>query len=229
MTNKSYSGISDAELAPGQPITTSLMTRMRDDALAITQNDPIAAVFAGLAGNWVQRWQRINATNPPPSPTSGTWVVPDGVHRICVIIVGAGGSGSNALGASTAGTGGITSVGPYGGVNPRAEGGWGNNSGNRVTEFYECLIGFRGHKAGREGTDGSDTVFGPGGESGDAATSLGAGGGGGTAGGGAGAVGFAIINCSPGDSIPYEVGQSYDASILAGGNFGGPGCILIGS
>jgi hypothetical protein len=225
MTDKSYSGISDAELAPGQPITTSLMTRMRDDALAVTQNDPIAILFGGLAGNWVTRWQRILT---PVAPAIGTFTVPTGVRRLCVIIVGAGGCGSG-FQAGILGNGGITYFGGNVDPWPIVEGGFGNNASNRHAEHYNCMFGQRGEKAGWRGDLGCSTIFGPGGDVGEPGGSYGSGGGHSTIGGGGSAVGMAILNVSPGDELPFQIGISTNDAVLAGGgDEGGPGCIWVG-
>jgi hypothetical protein len=225
MTDKNYSGISDAELAPGQPITTSLMTRMRDDALAVTQNDPIAMSFGGLAGNWVSRWQLITT---PIAPAIGTFTVPTGVRRLMVILCGAGGCGSGSQ-AGIIGNGGITYFGGGSAPYPRVEGGFGNNASNRHAEYFDCLIGQRGEMAGWRDGRGCSTIFGPGGAVGDPGSSYGSGGGHSTMGGGGSAVGMTIVNVSPGDEIPYQIGISTAGGVLAGGGEeGGPGCILVG-
>lgn len=229
MTTKNYGGITDAEIVPGQPITTSLVQRLRDDALGVLQNSP-ASQAANLIGNFISRMTVLTT----PLASTGYWVVPDGVRKVLVIVCGAGGCGSDDQGSGSGGVrgnGGITYF-VNGSTGPRAGGGHGFNSTSAHARAFDCLFDLAGMRPGWRDGHGGDTIFGPGAGEDQAAEFYGAGGGPpstGGLGGGAAAIGVAIVNVTPGASIAYEIGRTYEPEFLVGGgNAGGQGVIILG-
>lgn len=99
MPAPAYAVVTDAELAPGQPITSSLMTRLRNGWMAVLGVDPTdtnPSVAFGIKGelHLERGYSRVvGATVANPSTGVYTWVVPAGVSRALVDIVGGGGAG----------------------------------------------------------------------------------------------------------------------------------------
>lgn len=246
--NKDYSGIDDSELAPGQPVTTSLVTRMRDDPLAVCQNHP-AAQAVDLFGNFVPRtlWYSIAGTFE--------WIVPDGVHRIRLTLVGAGGGGESESGID--GEDGENTSFTIDAVARIAEGGEGGkaavqtpaSSSNIPFGTGLTIVGQTGKRTATN-EDGGSCMYGNGGvggtdlstdgEDGADATGFGSGGGGGFndnvddpatfgRGGAAGAVATMILSVTPGTTADIVVGAG-GAGGTGGGFDGGngmPGLLII--
>lgn len=92
-----YVAIADSDVDPESPITTTLMTRMRDNAIAIGEADstaPDAAKFGKLIGLTI-----ITATNATWTPNAKT-------KKMVVKVVGGGGAGGGYTGATGGGLGG---------------------------------------------------------------------------------------------------------------------------
>lgn len=246
--NKDYSGIDDSELAPGQPVTTSLATRLRDDALGVCQNHP-AAQAVDLFGNFVPRTLYYSV------PGAFTWDVPDGVHRVRLTLVGAGGGGESEGGVD--GDGGEDTSFTIDAVARIAEGGEGGKaaaqtpaSSSNIPFATGLTIGGQTGKRTASNEDGGSGIYGNGGVGGtdlsvDAAdgadaTGYGAGGGGGFngnegdpatfgRGGAAGAVAMMILSVTPGTTASIVVGAGGAGGTGAGfdGGNGGPGLLII--
>lgn len=77
-----WNNITDTELASGKPITTSLMTRIRDNIIAIGKSE------ASAPRNVIPKIETHTSG-------SGTWVVPAGVYRAAFFVRSAGGSPYN--------------------------------------------------------------------------------------------------------------------------------------
>lgn len=92
-----YVAIADADVDPESPITTTLLTRMRDNAIAIGEADstaPDTAKFGKLIGLTI-----ITATN-------ATWIPNSKTKKMVVKVVGGGGAGGGFTGATGGGLGG---------------------------------------------------------------------------------------------------------------------------
>ena len=189
-----WTDITNAQVAAGAPITTALMTALRDNVqAAIQENAGAPAVWGAL-----KSMQAFTA--------SGTWNRPDGIKRVIVIVVG---SGQNAAASFSGGAGGLCinlldvetiatatiTIGSVGnlcrwadGTNTlEAEGGSGNG-----TTSGGLIMTPRQQGGTSNNTDGASSFFGQAGMVGGASTSAGTaaqgyGSGGGRGGGSAGA------------------------------------------
>jgi len=229
-----YIGISDVELAPGQPVTTSLMYRLRDDAISVAQNHPDVPPIN--AGNFVPRKIYISA------PGADSFVVPDGVNRLHLTLQGGGGGGESA--ASGNGTSGGDTTITVGATTYTAEGGGGGGlglpaAGTTNIPFFNGLSinGAAGGARVSENSGGS-SQFSAGGKSrGGNAPGHGGGGGGGYdantgefdgdtefgEGGGSGATAYvANVEVTPGQTVNVVVGAG-GAGGTAGTDDGGSG------
>jgi hypothetical protein len=85
-----YNPVTDAEIASGQPVTTSLITRLRDNVLAIIQGDASAPRISNAA------LSTVPGQNTLVYPTAGTYslVIPTGIVSIEVEAIGSGGVGA---------------------------------------------------------------------------------------------------------------------------------------
>lgn len=231
-----YNDIADAELTPGQPVTSSLMTRMRDNAIAIAQNDD--AVPAAVLGNFVPRATYFGFPGPY------TTTVPDGVHRLKLTIVGAGGGGQN-NNAVNAGLDGTDSSVTVNGITYTAHGGPGGGPGRSAATTVNIPFGSGLSLAGQFNSNyGGSGLYGVGGpvgydndlnNAGQDGSGFGAGGGGAVDmggggssiprfGGGAGAVGIVSgVAVLPGQTITVVVGTGGNGGTGAGGGGGGAG------
>lgn len=90
-----FDEITDSEIEPERPITTSLMTRLRDNLIAVAMRDGA-----------------VNRVKPPDVTVlsgSGNFTVPANVYRVRVIAVGAGNGTNGDTGSG--GVGGNTTFG----------------------------------------------------------------------------------------------------------------------
>jgi hypothetical protein len=93
-----YTAITDTEIAPGKPVTESLIRRLRDNILAIIQGDASAPKVSNSAMASTQGGGQVFTA-------SGTFTAPKaGVYFIEVI--GGGGGGAHGGGPASGGTGG---------------------------------------------------------------------------------------------------------------------------
>lgn len=91
-----YRPILNSEIASGQPQTSSLFTRLRDNPLAL-----ISAVPTELVG----------ASNVSPGPQTGNYSVDAGVTLLMVICVGGGGGGERNVNGGGGGSSGCVRCG----------------------------------------------------------------------------------------------------------------------
>ena len=91
-----YDPILPAEVAAGQPITSSLITKLRDNPLAL-----ISAVPTEL----------VSPSNTQTTDYTSTYQVPTGVTLLMVICVGGGGGGNTAFGLYRGGSSGCVRCG----------------------------------------------------------------------------------------------------------------------
>ncbi len=232
MTTKDYGGITDSEIEPGKPITTSLFSRLRDDPLAAIQNDP-AAISAGISGNWVP------TTFFYTTPGSHSITVPDGVRRVKAIIVGGGGAGRApyVAGSSNGGDSYVAhltdSFIAAGGAGGTVSGDVGTGGAGGGTSGIPGLLGMAYN--GQAGVSGDTGILASGGSGpygqGSTlvpATGFGAGGGGGVAGAGAGggAGGYAEVTIftTPGDGLTVVVGAGGSGTTYEAGR---PGLVIL--
>jgi hypothetical protein len=87
-----YNEITDPEVAPESPVTSSLITRLRDNALAVAGGDSAAPHLA--------------PSRKAIFTSDGNFVVPAGVYRMRVHIWGGGAGGGGSGDTSDAGQGG---------------------------------------------------------------------------------------------------------------------------
>ena len=177
--------------------------------------------------------------------SSGTYVVPEGVTKIRVTVVGGGGSSFRADNTGTGSSGGTTSfssLSATGGDGGTAESG--NLRGGAGGLGSGGIINFAGG-AGGSGTSwaasnysggaGGDSFFGGGGQgasstgatvTGQNGRAFGGGGGGGVAasrgsgGGGGGGCSIGVLDVSPDDEISYTIGAGGSISNAANGSAG---------
>ena len=83
-----YSAIANSEIAVGAPITNSLMTKIRDNPLAIQENDasaPTIAYAATIGANGVTdssiNWENVAEANIGLLASGGTWTIPAGMYQ----------------------------------------------------------------------------------------------------------------------------------------------------
>jgi hypothetical protein len=100
MTAPGYNAVTDGELAPGQPLTSGLAFRLRDNPLAITQRGANAPWLNGIGA--VQIFKALFSENV------FTWTVPAGVYRAEFTIIGAG---ANVEGTQAGGNTSVSGVG----------------------------------------------------------------------------------------------------------------------
>ena len=144
-----YDPILNTEIAQGQPLTGSLITRLRDNPLAL-----ISAVPTELVGN----------SNTQTTDYTSYYQVPTGVNLLMVICVGGGGGGARSpTGAGTSGrvkcgfvttTGGALINYTIGGAGAGTNG-YGDNGGDTI--FDGSITG----KGGFGGSQTRDYRFGP--------------------------------------------------------------------
>jgi len=195
-----YNEILDTEIQPNAPITTSLMTRLRDNPLVRS-----IQVFT----------------------SSGTWTKPQGCEQVLVISVGGGGGGGD--GSNNGSNGGNSSFGSFhtangGNANSGDTGGDGGNASGATIN----INGGDGGDARQNDASGSDLINRPAGHGGSSILGggprggrngqvYGSGGGGrsgvGSNAGGAGGAGGACI-----DFIETGLGATETVTVGAGGN-----------
>lgn len=127
-----YTPIGDVEIGPGQPLTTGLAFRFRDNPIGIAQRSAGAPWLNGIGG--LDTFDTASVTS---------WTVPAGVFRAEFVLVGAGGGGDGA--DSVTGTppdaavaGGASSVD-----------GIGTAAGGGVGIFFTANNGLRSSNQGR--------------------------------------------------------------------------------
>lgn len=204
-----YNEVTDPEVLPGRPITSSLMYRLA--------NNPI-----GIALRAIDAPRVMPATiNPIWTVGSGNFTVPAGVYRLRYILIGGGGGGggSNAANANGGGGGsGALSIGTLD-VTP----------GQSVP--YTVAAGGAGGGSTANGSTGGTTSIGPGGAQyqalggaggtrGQTGPSDGVGGAGGAAGGIYGQTGFRG-EVPRGARDQYGVGKGGDGSTGTGSGAAG--------
>ena len=150
-----YQPILDTEIAAGQPITSGLITRLRDNPLAL-----ISAVPTEL----------VSPSNTQTTDYTSTYEVPTGVTLLMVICVGGGGGGAQNTGqAGTSGrvkcgfvttTGGANMSYTIGGAGAGTNSA-GNNGGDTI--FDSSITG----KGGFGGSQTKDYRYGPFNDSGE--------------------------------------------------------------
>lgn len=187
-----WTNIPDGNLEPGSPIRSA-------DGLALREN-PIA--IAERANNA----PRVAPNSHQKLTGSGSFTVPDGVTRLSLHIVGAGGPGGN---------------GSYGGTTSIA----GNSAGGGQDEKRPGGSGYTadGQGGGGSYSAGGSSGYGTGGGYGDGTDGGGGGGNGGSGSGG----GYtrAEINVTPGQSVNYSCGAGGTSSGSEGN--GGDGFIIV--
>jgi len=80
-----YTTIPDSDIDPESPITSTLITRLRDNAIAIGERDSSVPAALLLFGGLISHTTIIN--------TNATWTPNAATNRIVVMIVGGGGGG----------------------------------------------------------------------------------------------------------------------------------------
>lgn len=95
MTATGYNEVTDSELLPGQPLTSGLAFRLRDNPLALAQRGDSAPWLNGIGA--IAKFEATTSNN------TFTWTVPAGVYRAEFTLVGAGAnnSGSESGGNTT--------------------------------------------------------------------------------------------------------------------------------
>ena len=132
-----YTTIPDSDIDPESPITSTLITRLRDNAIAIGERDSSVPAALLLFGGLISHTTIIN--------TNATWTPNAATNRIVVMIVGGGGGGGY-IGQYEIGTGGLA-----GAVR------WGEITG--VTGTYSAIIGGGGSGTQSYGNDGIASSF----------------------------------------------------------------------
>ena len=95
----SYIAINNSEIDPNSPITADLMTKLRDNPIAVFMDD--ASVPASL---------KISGVNIQAFTASGTYTPTSGYKWGIAFVTGGGASGSSAIGGGGGGSGG-TAIG----------------------------------------------------------------------------------------------------------------------